>query len=52
MSNQDTQKKVLSEDETVTNKFKDIEEAIQKAIQTETSKPEDLSINRKISSAK
>ncbi len=52
MSNQGDQKKVISQNENDVNKFRDIEEAIQKAIKTETSKTQDHSQNRKISSAK
>lgn len=52
MSNQNTQKKVFTGNENDANKFKDIEEAIQRAIKTETSRTQDHTQNRKISSAK
>ena len=52
MSNQNTQKKVHSEDEIDPNKFKDIEEAIQKAIKTESSKQQKHADVTKASTAK
>ena len=52
MSSQATQKKVHSENENDANKFKDIEEAIQKAINTENAKTHNQPEKRNIGSAK
>ncbi len=52
MSNQDDQKKDFSQNENDVNKFRDIEEAIQKAIKTESSKSQDIVENRKASGLK
>ena len=52
MSNQDDQKKDFSQHENDVNKFRDIEEAIQKAIKTESSKSQDIVENKKASALK
>ena len=52
MSNQHTQKNLSPEEENDATKFKDIEEAIQKAIKSESSKLNNSDQNRKVSSAK
>ena len=52
MSNQHTQKNASPEEENDANKFKDIEEAIQKAIKSESSKLNNSNQKSKVSSAK
>ena len=52
MSNQNSPKRVLPEDNNYDNKFKDIEEAIQKAIKSESSKSHHVTEKQKASPAK
>ena len=52
MSNQNTQNKISSNEENDTSKYKDIEEAIQKAIKTESLKQRNLSDVKKYNTAK